>query len=497
MQGLQKIIIYVIWAIAVFFFLLAVVFSSQVADFLHSTSFLNGFIKHGLAYYQQSKDEVRLGGSDYLPGLYILLQVAIFPGQILGSIFHLDHCTIFADKIAQSCLIETVSLKAVTVFLATVWILLLQRLFLITAEKTVDDQSIKFLGAESWKKAVKPTIYLLSFPPILYSIFFFGAYDGLGAFFTLIGGLLYFNSSVFTVHGNWRQRLVSLSGLMLASIGISAKFFPFVLLLGTCIAFSKKWKDLFVGIGITLIFTFGQIWITQIAGGNPLRILQNKATGSTSLTLYPPLFGILLLLLYSVILIFAYNSSKNRLALGSLAALGIFSILFPSILWHPQWQIYYGICLVCSYAIIMPKGRIFKILITLFVVQALAFVLSAQFYWWNADITMAFSMVRRDIVPYLGLLGNSMPAAVIASFRQQPLGKALQIGWITYSLTQILILACLTVSFLRSAKSKAFFHVNPTHASLYQSVHFMPGIVFILSWYSLVLVSIFFNNYSS
>ena len=112
---------------------------------------------------------------------------------------------------------------------------------------------------------------------------------------------------------------------MLASIGVSAKFFPFVLLVGTCIAFSKKWKDLIVGIGIPLIFTAGQIWITQIAGGNPLRILQNKATENFSyIILYPPLFGIFLLLLYSVLLIFAYNSSKNRLALGSLTALGIF-----------------------------------------------------------------------------------------------------------------------------------------------------------------------------
>ena len=72
---------------------------------------------------------MRLGGSDYLPGLYVLLQVAIFPGEFLGSILQLDHCTIFADNIGKSCLIETVCLKAVTVFWATVWIGLLQKAF--------------------------------------------------------------------------------------------------------------------------------------------------------------------------------------------------------------------------------------------------------------------------------------------------------------------------------------------------------------------------------
>jgi hypothetical protein len=81
--------------------------------------------------------------------------------------------------------------------------------------------------------------------------------------------------------------IVSLFGLILASIGVSAKFFPFVLLLGTCIIFSRKWKDSLVGIGVPVILTLGQIWIVQSSGGNPLRILQSKVETDSSLLLYP------------------------------------------------------------------------------------------------------------------------------------------------------------------------------------------------------------------
>jgi hypothetical protein len=474
--------------------LLAFLFSGNRYDFLHSVTFLDGMSRHGLAFFEKSKTIENLGGSDYLPGLYGLLQMAIFPGQILENLFNLGHCTIFADNVDKSCLIETVSLKGFTIILALVWIALLQWICRVENEIYQGKQSATSSTTDPYKFYGMSIIYLLSLPPIFYSIFLFGAYDGLGAFVTLIGGLLYFNSSVLVNHKHWPQMILSLFGLILASIGVSAKFFPFVLLLGTCIIFSKKWKDSLVGIGVPVILTLGQIWIVQSSGGNPLRILQSKAEIDSGLLLYPKPIGLILLLLYFVVVIYARKTSGNRLALGGLVPLGIFSILFPTIFWHPQWQIYYGISLAASWIALAPKGRIAKILIIFLVLQALAFVFATQYWYTITDITMSFAMLRKETVPYLS--SSVMPAILRAIFRQQPLGLALQLSWITYSLTQILILVLLAFSFLRTDGHENKSLKSSTHGSLYRPYLLIPGVVFILSWYGLVFVSVFLKHAS-
>lgn len=494
MRELPKILASSVLALAAVLSLLALLFSSNKYDLLHSVSFLDGLNRHGLAFYEKGKSIESLGGSDYLPGLYGLLQLAIFPGQLLANLFNLGQCTIFADNTDKSCLLETVSLKSFTVILAVVWIALLQRIFRVKNEMYHSEQNLISWRIEPHKPSLKPIVYLLSLPPIFYSIFLFGAYDGLGAFITLIGGLLYFNSSILASHKYWPPKILSLLGLILASIGVSAKFFPFILLLGTCIIFSKKWKDSLVGIGVPVILTLGQIWITESSGGNPLRILKSKAETDLSLLLYPKAFGLVLLLLYLVIIIYAYRSSGNRLALGCLVPLGIFSILFPSIFWHTQWQIYYGISLAASWVAIRPKGRIATVLVILFVLQALAFVLATQYWHTITDITMAFAMLRKEMVPYLS--SSIMPGIFRAIFRQQPLGWALQIGWITYSLTQVSILILLTISFLRTNRPETQSSLNSSHDSLYRPYYLMPGVVFILSWYGLVFASMLMKHAS-
>ena len=487
MREVQKLLISTVLGLAAFLALLALLFSSNKYDLLHSVTFLDGLNRHGLAIYEKAKTIESLGGSDYLPGLYGLLQLAIFPGQVLANLFHLGQCSIFADNTDKSCLLQTVSLKGFTIILAVAWIVLLQWIFRVKNDKYHRGEDVISWRSEPYKLSLKPIVYLLSLPPIFYSIFLFGAYDGLGAFITLIGGLLYFNSSILANHKYWPQKILSLLGLILASIGVSAKFFPFILLLGTCIIFAKKWKDSLVGVGVPVILTLGQIWITESSGGNPLRILKSKAETDLSLLLYPKAFGVVLLLLYLVVIIYAYRSNGNRLVLGCLVPLGIFSILFPSIFWHTQWQIYYGISLAASWVAIRPKGRIATVLVILFVLQALSLILATQYWYTIADITMAFAMLRKEIVPYLS--SSIMPAIFRAIFRQQPLGLALQIGWLTYSLTQIVILILLTISFLRTNRLGTQSSLNSSHDSLYRPYYLMPGVVFILSWYGLVFAS--------
>ena len=158
MQGLNRSILYVVLAIAVFFFLIALFFSNQRDDFVHSASFLDGLTRHGLAYYEQSKSVERLGGSDYLPGMYGLLQAAILPGQLLASIFQLGRCTISANTPVAPCLIEALSLKLSTVLLIVVWVVLLQRVFLITFGKYNGDQGFRPIDL---KRAMESSIYAL------------------------------------------------------------------------------------------------------------------------------------------------------------------------------------------------------------------------------------------------------------------------------------------------------------------------------------------------
>jgi hypothetical protein len=310
----------------------------------------------------------------------------------------------------------------------------------------------------------------------------------LGALVTLIGGLLYFYASNLGVHGIWQQRFIRVSGLTLVSIGVAAKFFPLILLVGVCIAFAKQWKDLFIVIGIPLVVTIGQILIAVRAGGYPLRILGNKMMEHTNSLLYPRGVGIVLLALYLLVLVIVYsairksgnNDQRTRIAFGSLASLGIFSALFPSIHWHTQWQIYYGICLICSCVIIRPGGRVKTLLTALFALQALAFILITPFFADNADITMAFSMVRREVVPSL------IHADILAGFRD----KAIQIGWIGYGLNQLFILVVLTIYFLRSVKSRTRLAPTRVSVSLDREVYLVPGVIFLIAWYSLVVFSI-------
>jgi uncharacterized membrane protein len=114
-------------------------------------------------------------------------------------------------------------------------------------------------------------------------------------------------------------------------------------------------------------------------------------------------------------------------------------------------------------------------------VQALAFILVTPFFVDNADTTMAFSMARREVVPSL----------VAANILQGPQSGGMQIGWIAYGLTQILILIILTVSFLRSARASVSLQAKSAPARIYQAVHLVPGVVFILCWYFLVLASMY------
>lgn len=447
----------------------SLLFSGQLGDLRHSVTYSDGLFREGLDFYLLGPQR-GYGGSDYLPSLYFLLHIALLPSSILEGALSLSRCGLGSPS---SCILETASLKLSIIFLCIFWIFLLKRAGILGFSHILREALSGDRVEQIWMSIAKHSMAILFVPAVLYSWLLFGAYDGLGAFSTLIGGTLFFRRVKLSGSNQFLAFVIAVIGLLMAGAGISCKFLPLFLLVGLCIGISKSWSDACFGLGVPIGLAVCQIHVAQRFGGNPLRIVAGKLAQLTK-ELYSVEVAFGLLIAFTLFIIYYSGKSKNRMALGSLSALGFYSILYPSIVWHPQWQLYYGVALISTvYSLNLTQSWTY-ISLSLITLQSIFFGGAVQMWQGNADITMAFTVVHRVLVPSINESFHSSPYYFV-----EP-------AWRLYSLSQILLLLVMSALFVaQTCRQGRSFSI---HADA-RSVYLVPGAVFICSWYFLALCS--------
>jgi hypothetical protein len=434
--------------------------SQQLGDLSHSSGFVDGLIGEGLHFYETASSTGY--GTNYTPGLYLLLGVAISPAILLKHLFGARVCN--AEISPLSCLPESVSLKVSIILLAF-------------ASCWLCRPTIEKLNAPERLKTRQETLGLLGVPTVLYSWLLFGAYDGLGGLTAIVGPLLFLRrKEIATSHG-LNEKFLLLAGLGVTSLSVSAKLFPLIIVLGVCIGFSRNSRDFTACLIIPSCLTIAQVTLAAKLGGAPLSIVSDKLVQGGPF-LYSQAAATIAITGLVACIVTRYRKSSNRPAVGFLIATSIYAIGFPSFRWHPQWQLYYGVALFFAFRFLHVSGRLKRLFGGIIAIQALAFVVSTQ--WWasNADISMSLSLFNRHIIPsfYEFTTDSGLNSLYI-------IDKA----WIIYSLSQLASLVLLMI-----ALEKSYSRRIPDSATMTSSYQWpgMTAALFLVAWIAMNAVSI-------
>jgi hypothetical protein len=401
--------------------------SQQQNDLAHSSGFVSGLISEGLSFYETAK-ATDYGSSSYTPGLYLLLGLAISPALIIKRLVGGDACSLNPPI---DCFAESLSLKTAIVCLAfaSCWLF---RLVLNNPDATA-----RF-------RPRRRALALLGVPVVLYSWLFFGAYDGLGGFTAIIGSLLFLDRNDLGKKQGLSEKALMITGLTIASLSVSAKFFPIVIVLGICIGFARSARDFAVCMIVPSLLTAIQIVFAATHGGAPLSIAADKLVQEGPL-LYGRVTAAIAIVSFTIFIAARYAKTANRPALGFTISTAIYAIGYPAIIWHPQWQIYYGIALFFAFTYIPVSARLSRIFAGILAIQAIAFAFATQFWADNADITMSISLLQRKLIPSIhdAMGDNGLDASMVINR-----------GWVIYSLSQLASVVLLALALERQRRNK-------------------------------------------
>jgi hypothetical protein len=440
--------------------------SQQSEDLRHSITYIRGLLDHGLSYYAIGNG---LGyESNYIPGLYALLGLSIAPSLILTKLTRASACDL---SIQSDCSVEAIFLKIAiaTLAVASCWMLQL----VINS----DQEEIALERERIRKPWNSRAITLLLTPTVLYSWLFFGAYDGLGAFAAILGPCIFLKREELCRKYKINKSLLSTAGLAICTLAASAKFFPVVIILGLSIGLSKNRKDSLTCLTVPTLLTAAQVVVVSKLGAKPLSIVSDKLVQESPI-LYEKWIAALLILAFTTLLLFRHNKYNNRLGLGFLTSTAILAIGFPTIRWHPQWQLYYGVSLYFAMLFIVKRKRTEYLLTLLLVIQAFCFVITVQ--WWadNADITMTLRSINKTLIPHAFDLAGQLRFDLLTLNNNT---------WKAFSLSQIGTVLILLIELAHNqsiSKNDERSSKDPRWAR-------SSGYSFIAAWYLLAIASIF------
>ncbi len=349
-------------AVALFFL------CSQDWDLRHTGHIGAGLLRNGLSYYSKNEISVLVY---YLPSIYVLTQIALLPSTFVSYLFGIDSCSL---TVLVPCTLQVYTLKLVTVLLAFLWV------------RMVVEKNRKLM-----------VLALLALPTVLYPWLAFGAYDSLGAFAALIGGVAFFKSDY------WKDRSVMLAGilmggaLLLAALGVGAKYFPLPLFVGCALAYSKSIKRFWIGMVFVLVITAVQIFVTDAYGGRWHDVIQVGKGASTWWGTVAKLGALIPVLTACGALFLVYIRKGPSLGLGALAALSSYALLLPTMWPHPQWYFYYGLALAAALAVIPLSQRARRYMLLVLIAQGVSMAMGPQWLLDNTDITMMGRAIGWDI----------------------------------------------------------------------------------------------------
>jgi hypothetical protein len=374
--------------------------SSQGWDLRHTSFMGAGLLTKGLSYYTQNEAGTF---ANYLPSTYLLTQIALLPATIAQALLGLNRCSL-ANSLP--CFWEAISLKLSTAGLAFSWL---------------------YLVAKNFNKA---TVFLLLMPTVMYAWLLFGAYDGIGAFTTLIGGTLFFKEDLFENASPRTKILLAWFGLLLAALGIGAKFFPLPLFIGCALAYSKSVRKFFIALLVIGVITAAQIVVADAYGCLWYQIARIGGATTTWWGTFFKFAALVPLVGTCAALFFVFLRKGNSVQLGALAALASYALLLPFNQPHPQWHLYYGIALFAALATIPLSPRNSRFMCVLICAQGLGLLMAAQWFLHNADITMAGRMMGLK----LGLLEEAFPATThFSSYGRKILRTTLILSFIIFA----------------------------------------------------------------
>lgn len=274
-----------------------------------SYAFLNGHITD---FYEYNK--LVVGANNYLPVVYIVFAIWNLPIHILGLTSDLSNGPLFLNQIE----IAWSKLLLALFFAGTIY-------FLNKCAKLLSPNQDKIISLYSALFATSPIA--------LFAVFIFSQYDIIGSFFTILAFYYYL-----------KKDLTSFAWFF--SIAIGFKFFAIIIYLPLVLLAEKKILPITKLYIIGALITFSQFlfyWNSQAFYVGVLSIPTGKAEGLSlqknilfnSNTYY--LFAYLLICIFAYI--YKTKDSADYKKYAIFISIISYSLMFSSVVWHPQWLI--------------------------------------------------------------------------------------------------------------------------------------------------------------
>jgi hypothetical protein len=316
---------------------------------LSSYALLQGHISD---FYNYNK--VVVGGNNYLPIIYAIFAIWNTPIFLLG---------LTSDPTSGLMTLNPYEI---------VWAKLLLTAFFFGTVYLLYKCSILLTPNEQNKSTLYPSLFATS-PIAIFAVFIFSQYDIIGTFF-----------SVFAFYFYLKRKLTMAA--LIFSLAISFKFFALVIYLPLLFLAEKNVLKITILLLIGALFTSLQFlfyWNSQAFQAGVLAIPSGKAEGlslNNNFLFNPKLYYIIS---YFFVCAYAYFSRLNNDQAFFKHAIFIpiasYSLMFSSVVWHPQWLIILMPFFCLSYLFIKNH----KLFYTIDAIGMLSFIWICVNQWVN------------------------------------------------------------------------------------------------------------------
>lgn len=351
----------------------------QQGDLFHTSTSSYAYLEgHFLDFYDYNKPIVKQ--NDYYALMYIIFAIWNIPLKVFGL---MHDTTAFGLTLTPIELFWT-KLLLVTFYFGTTYIIYKISELIITSRQ---------------KSAKLISIIFATSPIAIFCVFIFGQYDIIGLFFTMVG-LYYY------LKGNYTKFSIAFS------LAISLKFFAVILFIPLILLSNKKILQIIkygiIGILATVIQIAMYIGneafrgeFFSLAGGK----LDALKTFDLSLVNNSPY----LIIIFCIICIYAYikipNNQDENNRISIFICLISYSILFSTVIWHPQWLIIIMPFFALSYIYVNDVEKMYLIDI----VGMFSYVYIVVNIWPNhVDVAMVNNGILRSLFTYIPLLNKDI-----------------------------------------------------------------------------------------
>ena len=295
--------------------ILSVALFSQKGDISHTIHSSYAYLQGQLVNFYDFNVYV-VGENNYLPTVYIIFAIWMLPLHVLGLTSSVDLSGGVIPKPLEMNLLPLellwAKLALILAFVISVYI------FRELAKRAFGDDS---------RRTWLTTLSFATAPLAFFAVGIFNQYDVFGVLFTLLGLL-------FLVDGK-HFRFTLFFGL-----AISLKFFAMLLVVPLILYFVNSWFDrlkAFLAVFLVPVILSLPYLTSEAFRSGVLFLVNDRATDPFFLASLP-----FTIVLYGAIVFWSWRLNKantDSFRVLALIGLGVYSILFTSVFFHPQWLI--------------------------------------------------------------------------------------------------------------------------------------------------------------